>query len=299
MARSKEDLEEVRAAARGRRDAALIKKVIESFPREFGIRGMPARKFEIDWNASRVVDGRVQLMILMREESSKEPSAKAKMIPFAKASPEELRRDLDMRAIEAERNIRLQIPAMFHLYGDNDAAFRTVFRVVPGSIRTIYVKDGKTEIVLAIEAKSGGKWSGVYKPVRHADIKWGINKPDRGEDVDEVVRQSLLTLGTINYHRLSEITGVPMPGSVIPKDLEGQWQVWGMFYLRILRATGAYAKHRVFITCSCGEWVPLGRFNQHTRGDDHKRRYARKNLSVSARKNFSVPARKNPSTSAR
>jgi len=292
MARSKEELGEVRTAARERRDKALVRKAVATFPPLFGIRGMPTRRFALDEHAevvvdgrtypsSRVVDGRVQLMILMREDKGKSAYAKARMIPFAKASPEELRRDLDMREIAAEEAVYRRLPLVFHLRSDPT---NNLFRVVPGSVRSEYNPETKrADLYLRLERDGGGRTWRDYGEVDFESIEDDVVALRKGDDLVRAIRLTLVGSGSIDYGRLSQITGVAMPSATIPKTLQGEWTTPEGIHLRILPASGAYAKHRTFVQCSCGEWTPLGRFNQHVQGSDHKRRIERKNLSASLR----------------
>ena len=281
MARDKAEIEAARTYARERRDQAFLRKVIATFPPLFGIRGMPARRFAIVDHLSKAVDGRAQLVVAMREEKAR-PFTAPRMVPFAKASPEELRRDLDMSEIALEDAVYRRLPTSFYLRSD---PARDLLRVVPGSVRSEY--DPKTRNVgIYLRLERGAEGRGTWRDSGEVDlesIEDDILVPRKGDDIVRAIRLTLAGSGSIDYRRLSQITGVAMPSATIPKTLQGEWTTPEGIHLRILPASGAYAKHRTFVQCSCGEWTPLGRFNQHVQGADHKRRIERKNLSASLR----------------
>jgi hypothetical protein len=56
--------------------------------------------------------------------------------------------------------------------------------------------------------------------------------------------------------------------SVIPKDYSTETLINGV-RVRVEPGKGSYAKHRIRLLCTCGQWVPYGRQVQHMHGRIH------------------------------
>ena len=69
--------------------------------------------------------------------------------------------------------------------------------------------------------------------------------------------------------KIAALVGRSVRGRVLPKDLQGTFVAPNGLRVRIEKATGAYAKHRIFAECDCGEWIPVGRFHQHLDSKAH------------------------------
>lgn len=88
--------------------------------------------------------------------------------------------------------------------------------------------------------------------------------------VREALWDDLHSFNTLDYKgKLAALVGRRITGNAIPKDLHGTFVAPNGLRVRIEKATGAYAKHRIFAECDCGEWIPIGRFHQHLDSKAH------------------------------
>jgi hypothetical protein len=104
-----------------------------------------------------------------------------------------------------------------------------------------------------------------------AKIQWlygmGLPIPATHEEVAEVYGKH-----TGPFRARDVYAALKINGTTIPADMEGTFEVaiegsaWHRAYagkMIVRPATGAYAKHRIFVPCSCGAEVPFGRIAQH------------------------------------
>jgi hypothetical protein len=72
-----------------------------------------------------------------------------------------------------------------------------------------------------------------------------------------------------DYKKLAQIGGYRYSPGTIPKEVEGEWTLPNGLRLKIIKATGSYSAHRVFVLCDCNKWVTAGRIRQHYASTEH------------------------------
>jgi hypothetical protein len=270
MAREKtEDERELareRAEERSRaREKKRVLAIIRTFPPIFGLKKMPTRRFRISMERWGFTGDDYQLTVEMQDK-------KGVFKGFAEASPSELREGIDMGEIERLREIERRLPSAFRLRGTD------LMRVMPGGVFFEWDPVSKDLVpMVTLQKATRGYWLNVSEmPLEQLER---YLRADR-EHVphEEVVQSTLIDGGPIDYRAVERLVGVPFPGRVIPKKLSGEWKTEEGVHIRIIPATGSHAEHRIFVECSCGKWVPLGRFQQHARGQDHAAALARKKV---------------------
>jgi len=90
---------------------------------------------------------------------------------------------------------------------------------------------------------------------------------------DRITGERRVSYGTSPDYsgKLASILKRRIVGNRMPKDLEAVATTPNGLRIRIEKASGAHAQHRLFVWCSsCREWIPYGRVAQHSGGNKHQ-----------------------------